>query len=60
MLLQNMPDHEKIFFTGIVDDDKKVKDIIRILRKHKAKIHLTSSSSKKSLIVRQSIENISL
>ena len=46
--LLNDLNHKKIFFTGIVADNKISIELIKILRKHRAKIHESSISSKKS------------
>jgi len=46
--LLNGSNHQKIYFTGILVDNKILKELIKILRKHKAKIHVNSFSSKKS------------
>lgn len=47
--LLNDSNHKKIYFTGIVVDNKIFKELIKILKKHGAKIHVKSVSSKNSL-----------
>lgn len=46
--LLNDSNHQKIYFTGVVVDNKIFKELIKILRKHKAKIHVQPFLSKKS------------
>ena len=37
----NNSDHKKIFFIGLIVKDNIVEDVVKILKKHKAKIHVT-------------------
>ncbi|MBS3055796.1 MAG: hypothetical protein J4473_00020 [Candidatus Aenigmarchaeota archaeon] len=39
--LMNNSDHKKIFFIGLIVKDNIVEDVVKILKKHKAKIHVT-------------------
>ena len=45
--LLDTSNHKKVFFTGIVVKDKKAEELLKILNKYKAKIHITSASSLK-------------
>ena len=47
--LMNTIKYNKIYFSALVVDDKKAGQIIKILKKHKAKIHVTDFIEKKSL-----------
>jgi len=44
--LLNESNHKKIFFTGILINDKNARDVIQLLKKHKALIHVTALSKK--------------
>lgn len=35
--------HKTIFFTGLVVDNKDAEQVIKLLKKHKAKIHVTGT-----------------
>ena len=45
--LLNDSNHEKIFFTGIVVKDSIAEEVIKLLKKHKVKIHVTEIPQKK-------------
>ena len=46
--LLNDSNHQKIYFTGILANNKVLKELIKILRKHKAKIHESPDHRKES------------
>ena len=44
--LLNYSNHKKIYFTGILVNDKYIEDVVKLLKKHKALIHVTSMPKK--------------